>query len=79
MTFLRDLFGPGTWGAGGNLIAWIICGALGAGAAWLFRDHIGRGLVRWWHKHHQAHLAEMAERDKPNEAPSSGSGGNLPA
>ena len=25
---LRDLFGPGTWGTGGNLVAWIICGVL---------------------------------------------------
>ena len=25
---LRNLFGAGTWGTGGNLVAWIICGVL---------------------------------------------------
>lgn len=23
-----DLFGPGTWGTGGNMVAWVICGGL---------------------------------------------------
>ncbi len=23
------LFGPGTWGAGGTMVAWVICGGLG--------------------------------------------------
>jgi hypothetical protein len=27
--FHEVLFGPGTWGAGGNLVAWAICGILG--------------------------------------------------
>jgi hypothetical protein len=53
---LDDLFGPGTWGTGGNLVAWVICGALGVGGAWLFRDKIGRNFARWFHKHHQPHL-----------------------
>jgi len=30
---LRVLFGPGTWGAGGNMVAWVICGGLGF--AWM--------------------------------------------
>lgn len=33
MGIMRDLFGPGTWGTGGNLVAWVLCGALAAG--WL--------------------------------------------
>lgn len=28
MSILRDLFGPGTWGTGGNLVAWVLCGAV---------------------------------------------------
>lgn len=23
------LFGPGTWGSGGNMVAWVICGGIG--------------------------------------------------
>lgn len=34
MSIWNALFGwPGTWGAGGNLVAWVICGGLAA--AWL--------------------------------------------
>ena len=38
---------------------------------WLLRDRIGRRLVRWLHRHHQAHLAELAaERgQRPGESP----------
>jgi hypothetical protein len=54
---LWALFGPAAWGTGGNLVAWIICGALGVGGAYLFRDLIGRRLAAWWHKHHRKHLA----------------------
>ena len=25
---LRNLFGAGTWGTGGNLVAWVLCGLL---------------------------------------------------
>jgi chorismate synthase len=46
---LRDLFGPGTWGAGGNLVAWVICGAIGA--VWL------RAKLR---THHLALMAQAA-------------------
>ena len=28
MGVLRDLFGAGTWGTGGNLVAWVLCGAV---------------------------------------------------
>jgi hypothetical protein len=56
MGILTDLFGPGTWGAGGNLVAWVICGALGVTAAWLFRDRLGPVLAAWWHRHQGEHL-----------------------
>lgn len=65
ITLLRDLFGPGTWGAGGNLIAWVLCGAIGAGGAYLLRDRLGPRLARWFHRHHGEHL--RAELDAMEE------------
>ena len=53
---VRDLFGPGTWGAGGNLVAWVLCGALSLAFAYLFRNRAGPALARWWHRHHGGHL-----------------------
>jgi uncharacterized protein HemX len=43
-----DLFGwPATWGTGGNMVAWVICGAIGGG---------------WLHGKEQArHLQKMAQ------------------
>ena len=52
---LLTLFGPGTWGAGGNIVAWVICGALTAAGTWLARDRIGRRAAAWWDKHHGPH------------------------
>jgi hypothetical protein len=64
-TLIRDLFGPGTWGAGGNLVAWVLCGAIGAAAAYLLRDWAGPRLARYWHRHHGAHMrAELAGTEK---------------
>lgn len=51
------LFGPEAWATGGNLVAWVICGLLGVGGAYLFRDLIGRRLAAWWHLHHRQHMA----------------------
>jgi hypothetical protein len=48
MHILNDLFGPGTWGTGGNLVAWVICGAIGFG--WLHSKEKAR---------HLAHLDAM--------------------
>lgn len=53
-----------TWG---NNIAWLESLAIGAIGIWLFRDHIGRHLVRWFHKHHLAHLAELEKERDRNE------------
>ena len=58
MSILAALFGAGTWGTGGNIVA----AALLAAAAWLLRDRIGRRLAAWWHTHRGEHLrAELAE------------------
>lgn len=62
MTILHLFFGWPDGGTWSNMIAsaeWVIVAAF---LLWLFRDRIGRRLVRWWHKHHQAHLAELAEK-----------------
>jgi hypothetical protein len=58
---LRDLFGPGTWGTGGNLVAWILCGVLAG--LWL------RARMK---AHHLAQLALAARhhRDKTTQAQS---------
>jgi hypothetical protein len=61
---LRDLFGPGTWGAGGNIAAAPILAATAAVLTWLahklgilakLTDHIGRRGAAWWDKHHGEH------------------------
>lgn len=52
MNVLRDLFGPGTWGTGGNLVAWVLCGAVAAVGTYLLRNRIGPALSRFWKKHH---------------------------
>ena len=56
IAILRDLFGPGTWGTGGNLVAWALCGAVAAIGAYLLRDVIGRRLAAWFHRHYAGHL-----------------------
>lgn len=53
MGIVRDLFGPGTWGTGGNLVAWVICGAVAA--VWL------RAKLK---AHHLAELAQAARHHK---------------
>lgn len=52
---LRDLFGPGTWGTGGNLVAWALCGVVAAAAGYLLRHVIGRNVAEWWNKHSFEH------------------------
>lgn len=44
MTHLwQTLFGPGTWGAGGNLVAWVLCGIPATLAAlWHHRRQLRR-------------------------------------
>jgi hypothetical protein len=52
VTILRDLFGPGTWGTAGNLVAWVICGAIGGTAAWFGRHKITARAAALWDRHH---------------------------
>lgn len=52
MSILRDLFGAGTWGTGGNIVAAVILGALGALSAWLGRNKITARLAAHWDRHH---------------------------
>jgi len=59
VSILRDLFGPGTWGTGGNLVAWVICGVLGVIGTYLLRHRIGRNLAVWWNLHHREHAVEQ--------------------
>jgi hypothetical protein len=56
--FLLDLFGPGTWGTAGNLVATVILGVPSAGAAYLGRHHIGRAVSAWWDKWHGPHAVK---------------------
>lgn len=54
-----------------NAGAMPLCAAFALTWAWLLRDRIGRRLVRWWHRHHEAHLAELAAQreSRPGGAP----------
>lgn len=58
MGILRDLFGPGTFGVSGNLIAAAFLAIPGAIAAWFCRHKIGRSLAAWWAGHHREHAIE---------------------
>lgn len=52
----RALFGPGTWGTAGNLVASVLLFVLGILAAWL-----GRHKIRAWWKNHHPHGPALAE------------------
>lgn len=54
----RSLFGPGTWGTAGNIVAAVILGALSVLAGYLGRNHIGRRLAAWWDLHHGPHAVK---------------------
>jgi hypothetical protein len=57
---LKALFGQGTWGAGGNLVAWVLCGAI-AGAWLRARLKAQEALARL---HHQQKMAQaLAHHD----------------
>lgn len=51
-----------SWPAGGtwsNMIASFEWAIVAFTCIWLFRDHIGRHLAKWWHKHHGPHAVEQ--------------------
>ena len=62
MSILRDLFGPGTWGTGGNMVAWVICGTLGLG--WLHAKEKARHVARMAQAatHHKDQMALLAKQ-----------------
>jgi len=64
MTILRDLFGPGTWGTGGNMVAWVICGVIGF--SWLHAKEKARHLAKMAQAatHHQEQLDQAAAHHK---------------
>jgi hypothetical protein len=49
-----------------NAGAMPLCGIFGFIGCFLLRDRIGRRLAAWWHKHHTAHLEQLA-RDARKE------------
>lgn len=49
---LLDLFGPGTWGTGGNLVASALLGSLAAVTAFLGRHRIRALVTGLWERHH---------------------------
>lgn len=59
MSILTALFGwPGTWGTGGNMVAWVICGCIGF--SWLHGKEKARHLQKMAQaaRHHQEQLAQ---------------------
>lgn len=57
----NDLFGwPGTWGTGGNMVAWVICGTLGLG--WLHAKEKARHIQKMAQSaRHHAELLDQAD------------------
>lgn len=75
MSIFRDLFGPGTWGTGGNVVAAALLAIPGVVAAWFGRHKIGRGLASWWAKHHGPHaIAQHKQALREHEAEKRGEG-----
>ena len=62
-TFLAFFAWPGG-GVWSNVIAMPLCGVLAGVAAFIFRDHIGRAVSSWWHRHfgHRDEIAAIHER-----------------
>lgn len=64
MNILNALFGAGTWGAGGNLVAWVLCGIIGTLLTLLFRkplERAGQRLAKWWGRHAKTEFAAEFE------------------
>jgi hypothetical protein len=65
VTWWQALFGwPGTWGTGGNMVAWVICGTLGLG--WLHAKEKARHLQKMAQaaRHHQEVIDQANEHHK---------------
>lgn len=60
-----DLFGwPGTWGTGGNLVAWVLCGAIAF--SWLHAKEKARHIAKMAQaaRHHQDQMTLLAQQHK---------------
>ena len=57
-SLLLTLFGPGTWGAGGNIAATPFLAVPAAVAAYFGRHKIGKHLAAWWDVHHGPHAVK---------------------
>jgi hypothetical protein len=86
--FWRTLFGPGTWGSGGNLVAWVICGGMAFGWTWLLQHERHLQALTLAVQHHKAQLAQaQAHHDQlmahvtamAADGPVSGGAGSNPA
>lgn len=63
---LNLLFGPGTWGAGGNIVAWILCGIPSMTfVLWRHRRQIRRDLQKLRHPAHTHAAAPQQLSDQP--------------
>jgi hypothetical protein len=63
MSVLTALFGwPGTWGTGGNMVAWVICGCIGF--SWLHGKEKARHLQKMAQaaRHHADQLEVMQKQ-----------------
>jgi hypothetical protein len=58
--YWEDLFGPGTWGSGGNMVAWVICGAISF--SWLAAKEKARHLAKMAQsaRHHEEVMTQVA-------------------
>ena len=65
MNVFLQYFGIPNGAVWSNVLAEPIIAALTAAVVTVFRHKIGRSLVRWLHKHHAAHMAEI---DREREA-----------
>lgn len=59
--FWKPLFGPGTWGSGGNMVAWALCGGLGFLWANVIQKERHLRAISREHRHHKDRM-EQAER-----------------
>jgi Na+/melibiose symporter-like transporter len=62
--FWKTLFGPGTWGSGGNLVAWVICGGLAFGWTWLLQHERHVQALVQAAQHHKDQMGQAAEHHK---------------
>lgn len=73
-TILLDLFGPGTWGTAGNIVAAVILGVLSAVTAFLARHKITARAAALWDRHHGPRAVERHKQALREHEAEKGSG-----